>query len=140
MYKSIYQHYFASFRLFVNAITKHNTMQMMHAILPFIGTAPATTSCVSGFKAVPLAASPRLWHSARAYKHTGNRNCRIRRALSCNGSAGAEGQPPARTAANPTAYIPRIFQICSECAITPGVSNPNTKRPVATIKYQHDNK
>lgn len=41
---------------------------------------------------------------------------------------------PARTAANPTVYIPRIFHKCSECAITPGVLNPTTNFPVAILK------
>ena len=37
---------------------------MIHATFPFTGTAPATTSFVSGFRAVPLAASPKLWQIA----------------------------------------------------------------------------
>ena len=61
---SMSANYFASSLLFVNAIIKQITIQMIHATFPFVGTAPATTSFVSGFSAVPLAASPKLWQIA----------------------------------------------------------------------------
>ena len=44
------------------------------------------------------------------------------------------GHPPARTAANPTAYMPRIFHRWLECAMIPGVLNPSTNLPVARLK------
>ena len=50
-------------------------------------------------------------------KHSENRHCGIGRSLSCQDQL-AQRTSPANTAANPTAYISRIFHRCSEWAIT----------------------
>ena len=89
-------------------ISKHTIIQRIHATLPAGVTAPATTSPVSAFNAVPLDANPKLWH--RAAPKNRPRTVTAESEEPCPARINwRSGHPPANTAANPTAYMPRMF-------------------------------
>ena len=95
----------------INPMMNRITIHAITATWPLIPGPPATARASAVAAAAATPANPKLWQKAAPTKGPKKVTAESEEPWPASTSC-LKGHPPAGTAANPTAYMPRIFQIC----------------------------